>query len=180
MQFTLPWETGKEKDGSLRKDGGLHYQDGGLATKYGIWKGANRDVDVESLTVESATVLYKARYWDVYITLKPISANLDNLPTALAVAVFDSGVNCGPNRGITWLGKALENKNPVKVVLDQRGAFYQKRDAEEKAKGKKYPLAGLINRLNDLRKYCEILETEDQARFAKIKPTRPLGFGHLS
>lgn len=161
INFTLPWETGKDKNGQLRADGGLNYTDGGLPTKYGIWKGANPDVDVENLTVDAAIDLYKRKYWDVYISLRPTNANLDALPVALAVAVFDSGVNCGPNRGIVWLGTALQQKAPTKSVIDQRVAFY----TDKASRNPSYPLKGMLNRTNDLRKYCDILERDDQQSF---------------
>lgn len=176
ITFTLPWETGKERDGSLRKDGGLITDQGGV-TKYGISKNANPDVDVENLTVEQATEIYKKRYWDVYVALKPISANLDNLPVALAVAVFDAGVNCGVGRAIKWLGKALEARTPTKAVNDLRGGYYFNLVTENRTKYGP-SMKGWTNRLNDLRKYCEILEQEDQARFAKIK--KPNDYSVLS
>ncbi len=168
IEFTLPWETGKEKDGSLRKDGGLHYRDENLPTKYGIWRKANPEVDVEKLTVELAMEIYKRKYWDVYVTLQPTSANLDNLPIALATAVFDSGVHCGQGRAIRWLGKGLENKNPTKTVLDLRGAHYFNLVSENRMKyGPNYK--GWMNRLNDLRKYCEVLEQAAQNSYDTLE-----------
>jgi hypothetical protein len=164
IEFTLPWECGREKDGSLKKDGGLNYHDEGLPTKYGIYKKANPEVDVENLTLEQAIEIYKKKYWDVYIVLKPVSANLDHLPTALAVAVFDAGVNCGPHRAIRWLGKALENKNPARILNDLRGAYYFDLVSSNKEKHfKNYK--GWMNRLTDLKKLCDVLEAEDQAKF---------------
>lgn len=158
INFTLPWETGREKDGSLRKDGGLQFQDGKLPTKYGIWKGTNPDVDVENLTVDDAIDIYKHRYWDIYPSLRPTSANLASLPVALAVATFDSGVNNGVTRSVGWLDAALKQNNPVKALLDARVAH-------DIANSPKYALKGLLNRINDLRKYCDILERDAQTSF---------------
>jgi lysozyme family protein len=167
INFTLPWETGKDKNGQLRADGGLVVDAGGV-TKYGISDRGDGVVDgkydgilIKDLTVDQAISIYKLRYWDIYLTLRPTSANLDALPTALAVAVFDSGVNCGPNRGITWLSTALQQKNPTKSVIDQRVAFY----TDKASRNPSYPLKGMLNRTNDLRKYCDILERDDQQSF---------------
>lgn len=170
MEFTLPWETGKEKDGSLRKDGGLITDQGGL-TKYGISQKANPDVDIANLTVDSSTDIYKSRYWDIYITLKPISANLESLPTALAVAVFDAGVNCGVGRSSGWLGKALEAKTPYKALNDLRGGYYFNLVSMDRTKYGP-DMKGWTARLTDLRKYCDVLEADAQTSFtqaAKIK-----------
>jgi len=173
INFTLPWETGKDKNGNLRADGGLNYVDGNLPTKYGIWKGANPEVDVENLTVEGAIDIYKRKYWDVYVTLRPTNANLENLPVSLAVAVFDSGVNCGPNRAINWLGNGLKDRNPTKSVIDQRVSFY----TDKASKNPSYPLKGMLNRTNDLRKYCDIIEQDAQQSFGNLAKIlgRPIG-----
>jgi hypothetical protein len=163
IQFTLPWETGKDKNGNLREDGGYtnNPADPGGETKYGISKRANPDVDIKALTLEQATDIYKTKYWDIYVTLRPVNANLLNLPTAVAVAVFDAGVNCGVNRAIGWLGKALEAKSPAKAVNDLRGGYYFNLVSTDRVKYGSF-FKGWNNRLTDLRKYCDILETEAQ------------------
>lgn len=161
IEFTLPWETGKDKKGNLKADGGLHFLDGGLATKYGIYKGANPEVDVENLTVEAAVEIYKKKYWDCYVTMRPVSANLDNLPVALAVALFDTGVNCGQQTALKWFTKALETKNPTKTLLDFRGAHYFNLVSANRIKyGPVYK--GWMNRLSDLRKYTDVIEQQIQ------------------
>lgn len=186
LEFTLPWECGHPKKGEatvsfgsilLPADGGLNYHDG-EATKWGIYKRANPDVDVENLTLDQAIALYKEKYWDTYLNIRPVSANLDNLPTALAVATFDAGVNTGTSRAIRWLGKGLESKTPHRAVNDLRGAYYFDLVSQDKERfGKNYK--GWIARLTDLKKYCDVLEAEDQAKFelnAKVKKVQVLGY----
>lgn len=154
LEFTLPWETGRERDGSLRKDGGLHYRDGNLPTKYGIWQGANRDIDVPSLTLPGAIEVYKDRYWLPYLKdMKPVYVALDVAEIGLAVSVFDGGVNCGVQRMMQWLKQSWENKDPARAVNELRGAFYA-------AKKDNSNYNGWMNRLNDLKKYVDILRMD--------------------
>jgi hypothetical protein len=170
MEFTLLWEVGKDRKGNLKADGGYTNdpRDTGGETKWGISKRAHPGLDIKNLTIEQAFDIYKENYWDVYVGMRPVSANLSNLPTALAVAVFDAGVNCGTANALRWLGKALENKNPVKVVNDLRGAYYFNLVSANKDKyGWAYK--GWSNRLNDLRKYCEIVEKEAQSTFEVVE-----------
>ena len=183
IEFTLPWETGRDKNGARRADGGLHYRDGGLPTKYGIWKGANPEVDVENLTVEQAIDIYKAEYWDKYKVLRPVSANLDNLPAAIAVVVFDYGVNSGLGIAIKALGKGLETKNPTKTINDLRRAYDQ--GLADKNPAKYGPsIKGWLARINDLQKFADVLEQEaqDQATLLeKLKAAgKILGYGPSS
>lgn len=185
IEFTLPYETGRDRNGQLRKDGGLVVDTGGT-TKYGISDkgdgivdGKFQGMEIKDLTMDQAITIYKARYWDVYISLKPVSANLDNLPTSLAVAIFDAGVNCGPARAVRWLGKGLENKNPTKIVNDLRGAYYFDLVSQDRIKYGTY-YKGWMNRLADLKKYCDVLEQEAQNSFdiiEKIKRQKKLLMG---
>jgi lysozyme family protein len=175
IEFTLKWEVGSHKDGGYTNNP----LDPGGETKWGISKRANPDLDIPNLTLEQAMDRYKQKYWDIYVSLKPISANLDNLPTALAVAVFDAGVNCGVGNAIKWLGKALDTKNPSKTVNDLRGAYYFDLVSFNRTKYNPF-IKGWTNRLNDLKKYCEILETEAQALFATLTKTKKVGYGKLS
>lgn len=170
MEFTLKWEVGLDKKGNLKPDGGYTNdpRDPGGETKYGISKRANPEVDVKALTLEQAFDIYKKKYWDIYIHMRPVSANLDNLPTALAVAVFDFGVNCGPHHALKALGKALESKNPVKTVNSLREAYYFNLYSLDRDKYG-WAFKGWMNRLNDLRKYCTIIEQEAQDEFGIIE-----------
>lgn len=59
--------------------------DPGGATKYGISKRYNPDVDVKNLTLKKAKEIYLKKYW--------IPAGCDNAPFPLDIALFDSQVN---------------------------------------------------------------------------------------
>lgn len=148
IQFTLPWETGRNRDGSLRADGGLHYRDSGKPTKYGIWKGANPDIDVENLTLDEAIEVYKVRYWLAYLTMRPVYMSLDEAEIGLAVSLFDAGVNCGVSRAWGWF---LKSKDDSKVLNSMRGNYYG-----QVRQSKPEDYKGWMARLNDLNKYVDI------------------------
>jgi hypothetical protein len=150
LEFTIPWETGREVDGSLRRDGGLHYRDGGKPTKYGIWAGANPDVDVANLDLSKAIELYKERYWLPYLGEKPVSFNPDAGELGLAVSLFDAGVNTGVGRAWSWFLQSYKEKDPAKALNALRGSFYS-------AKKDNSNYGGWMNRLNDLKKYVDVL-----------------------
>lgn len=61
--------------------------DAGGETKYGISKKSYPHLDIAGLTREDAEKIYREDYWQ--------ALRCDDLPDALAVAVFDSGVNQG-------------------------------------------------------------------------------------
>ncbi len=151
--FTLPWETGRDRNGNLRADGGLHYRDKGLATKYGIWQGANPDLDVVNLSLERAVELYKERYWDCYRAMKPDVLDLDVAEIGLAVSVFDAGVNCGVGRAYRW----YKSDKTAEGVNTQRGIHYATLKANPAHAGN---YAGWMNRLNDLKKLVVVLRQE--------------------
>lgn len=150
LEFTIPWETGKTKTGELRPDGGLQYLDQGKPTKYGIWQGANPDIDVPSLTLSQAIEIYKDRYWLVYLTKKPVYANLDSTEVGVAVALFDAGVNVGVGRAWGWFLQCYKDKDPAKALNQLRGAYYASLKPNDNYNG-------WMNRLNDLKKYVDIL-----------------------
>lgn len=154
IEFTLPWETGRDRSGKLRQDGGLNDDDGSI-TKWGIRQAANPDLDVRNLTIDDAFKIYKDRYYDVYKSFKSQPLDLDTVSQPYAVAVFDSGVNCGVNRCFNWHLTAIKTKDPVKTLLGLRDAHYTNLKASDTKYAKSYN--GWINRLNDLKKYCEIL-----------------------
>ena len=97
MEFTKKWEGGLVND---------KYDRGGK-TKYGISQVHNPDVDVESLTYDEAKSIYKERYYDIN--------NIDSLPLALAVQVFDYSVNSGPNKAARDLQRILSVKVDGKI-----------------------------------------------------------------
>lgn len=73
----------------FNREGGLNPNDSGRGpSNFGINQSANPDVDVTSLTKETATPLYKERYWD--------AIDGDNIPATIQEAAFDAAVNMGP------------------------------------------------------------------------------------
>jgi hypothetical protein len=159
IAFTLPWETGKDKKGNLRADGGLHYRDEGKPTKYGIWQGANPDIDVASLSLDQAIEIYKVRYWLIYLTEKPMYLALDQAEIGLAVSLFEAGVNCGVGKAWKWFLTADKTKDPAKTINDLKGAYYFNLVSLDRSKyGPDYN--GWMNRLNDLKKYVDIVRAE--------------------
>lgn len=78
-----------------REGEALVQDNNGAATKFGINKKANPDIDVANLTRDEAKRVYKERYWD------PLGA--DDLPPALASSAFDAAVNQGLGRAKRWL-----------------------------------------------------------------------------
>lgn len=84
---------GKTKFGiSDRRDGAVD----GLADIDGDGIG---DVTVEMLTQEQAGAIYKREYWD--------PCKCDYLSTGLAVAIFDTAVNCGNSLAIRLLQRVI-------------------------------------------------------------------------
>jgi len=87
----------------LKEEGGatgeLVTNDKGGYTKFGISSAANPDVDFPNLTKEAAQEIYKQRYWH--------PCHCDELPSPLAIAVFDAAVNQGVGGAIRALQIAL-------------------------------------------------------------------------
>ena len=164
IDFTLPWEVGRDRSGQLRQDGGYTNdpQDPGGETKWGISKRANPDLDIANLSLGDAIMRYKIKYWDVFKTFKTAPLDLDKADMAYAVAVFDTGVNCGVNRTHEWHKVAVKSKDPVRTLLGLRDFHYTNLKAGNPSLGKYYK--GWINRLNDLKKNCEILQIEASDR----------------
>lgn len=84
----------------LEAEGGATVTDdvddpGGL-TKWGISKRSYPDLDIRNLTREQAVDIYHRDFW------LPVRA--DELPQALALAVFD----CAVNQGVAVAGKLLQ------------------------------------------------------------------------
>ena len=72
--------------------------DAGGATRYGISKNANPDIDVLNLTEDKARDIYYERYW------KP--AFCDILPNQLQFVVFDAAINNGVKEAIELIQHA--------------------------------------------------------------------------
>ena len=85
----------------LREEGGYvnHPNDPGGETNFGISKRAYPALDIKGLTVEDAKAIYRRDYWD--------KVQGDDLPPAIATAVFDAAVNQGASVAIRLLQRAL-------------------------------------------------------------------------
>lgn len=89
----------------LKHEGGFvnHPKDPGGATNMGITRATlsahlGREatvVDVQKLSLSTASMIYKAKYWDVI--------RGDDLPGGVDLAVFDFAVNSGPARAAKFL-----------------------------------------------------------------------------
>jgi lysozyme family protein len=73
--------------------------DPGGETRWGISKRAYPHLDIAFLTKEDAKRLYLRDYWNV--------CHCDELQQQVALALFDSAVNQGPNKAIRLLQRAL-------------------------------------------------------------------------
>lgn len=142
LKFTIKWETGGDMvNGGYTNDP----DDPGGETKWGISKLAHPDLDIENLTFEDAAKIYATEYW-------PVSgANL--LPYPGCAAVFDTGVNVGPERAKAWVDWGFPEFD-YNAYLSKRVNFYIDRIKKKPAK-RKY-LAGWMARIGDLKKFIEI------------------------
>ena len=121
----------------MRKTGYVNNPaDPGGETKFGIAKNANPNVDIKSLTWDSAKALYKRKYWD------PLC--LDQVQPKVAILIFDCSVNHGPVQAAKFLqgivgatedGQvgpktlqmvgAMAESDIVTRVLDRRRRFFK-------------------------------------------------------
>lgn len=85
----------------LKEEGGYSNDptDHGGETNFGISKNRYPAVDIKNLTAEIATDLYKKDFWNY--------CHCDELPSPLAIAVFDAAVNQGEKTAIKMLQIAL-------------------------------------------------------------------------
>lgn len=150
LTFTLKWEGGFSNDkvdpGGKTKWGISDAGDGTIDGLIDIDRDGTGDVKVEALTKEEAIQVYYHAYW------KP--ANCDKFDLPLAVAVFDTAVNCGVKRANKWL---KESQDP-KSFLNLRKLYYYRLVGYNPSM-KKY-IKGWLNRLNDLSKYIHILSSD--------------------
>ena len=85
----------------LHHEGGYvnHPKDPGGETNLGVTKRVYEEwggtKDMKELTPEDVEPIYKKNYWD--------KLKCDELPEALALCVFDFGVNAGPGRAAKYL-----------------------------------------------------------------------------
>lgn len=153
LKFTLKWEGGYVN----------HPNDPGGPTNMGITLGSakafhldiNKDgivdeEDIKNLSLEDVTKVYKEKYWDV--------VSCDYYDWDFAIALFDTAVNCGPARANVWAGRW---KNDTQGLLTRRLIHYE-------SLIEKYPdqfgvfKRGWWNRVNDLKKYLDILRQQEE------------------
>jgi lysozyme family protein len=84
------WSSGKVGVGVLR------------GSKYGISAASYPKLDIGSLTLEQAKIIYKEDFWD--------AIGLDDLPNDIKFDLFDTAVNSGVSRAIKLLQKAVGAK----------------------------------------------------------------------
>lgn len=142
MKFVGKWEWGNRKDGGYTNDP----DDPGGETKWGISKKAHPDLDIETLTLPEALDIYWNEYWQ--------PAGCEDMELPMAVAVFDTAVNCGVSKAVAW----EEDSFTYKELLAKRVNYYASLVRHKPALNKYYK--GWINRIVDLRKYCDILSNE--------------------
>jgi len=121
--------------------------DAGGETKYGISKRAHPKLDIKNLSLADAYAIYAGEYWNFN--------RLDSYPCPLNVAMMDACVHHGSKR--------------VSAFLEASGRSWKRFNAERRlfllkiiAKNPSQNIfkRGWMNRINDLDKYCSILEQE--------------------
>jgi len=137
-EFLAKWEWRGQLDGAPTN----HPRDPGGFTRFGISKKGNPDIDVENLTLENALKLYYNRYWMV--------CNCDSIEMPLALCVYNAAVMSGPRRALG----ILEDVKDWKEYLNNYKIFLFNLNRPDFIKG-------WTNRLNDLRKWCEIYELDN-------------------
>lgn len=93
MEFTLKHEGGYSNNPL----------DPGGETNFGISKRSFPEEDIENLTVDRAKEIYFRDYW--------LPLNCDAYDDKLALAIFDSGVNCGIGTVKLWIDEITKETN---------------------------------------------------------------------
>ena len=68
-------------------------------TNFGISAASYPTLDIAALTREEVIAIYRRDYWD--------KLGCASLPPPLALALFDTGVNCGVGRAVEWLQRIV-------------------------------------------------------------------------
>lgn len=134
LKFVFKWEGGYVNDP----------KDPGGETKYGISKRAHPYLDIKNLDLETASGIYKDKYWD--------EMNCDSFEPKLAVCIMDAAVNVGVGRVKRWLA----NDFPMPITHEEfnaRREYYYRVEIKESLRIRY--LKGWMNRLNDLRTYIK-------------------------
>lgn len=85
----------------LTEEGGFvdDPRDSGGKTRFGISQASYPDIDIKNLTEKDATDIYRRDYWN--------RCHCNELPSPLAIILFDSAVNQGPAAAIRLFQKSL-------------------------------------------------------------------------
>lgn len=79
-------------------------------TKFGISAGAYPNLNISSLTISQAQLIYSQSYW------APIEG--DKLPLLLAMVGFDAAVNSGVAQSVQWLQTACNIVTGSNLAID--------------------------------------------------------------
>lgn len=74
-------------------------QDAGGETKFGVALNANPGLNIKTLTLSEAMVVYEKKYWN--------TISCEQMPLAISLWLFDCGVNHGTRRAAKFLQTAL-------------------------------------------------------------------------
>jgi hypothetical protein len=127
LAFVLMWEGGYTNDPD----------DPGGETNFGISKRAYPRENIKAMTRERAAELYKRDYW--------IPAGCEGKPYPLALAIFDTAVNCGTVSAKSWAKDFDED--PLALVA--RRVLYYFRIVKKTPSSSKF-LKGWLNRVAGL------------------------------
>lgn len=97
---------------TLENEGGYvaNISDPGGSTSFGISQRSYPELNIETLTLEQATLIYKRDYWNK-IGLQDVKQNF-------ATALFDMCVNMGEGHAILCAQMALGQKSPDGILGD--------------------------------------------------------------
>ena len=151
LEFTLKWEGGYIN----------HPNDPGAATKYGISlaeavrdpqvnidmdnDGDEDEEDIRLLPMSKAIEIYKTKYWNRYCLL---------VPFPLSICMFDSVILFNPVNPIRWLD-VCKSTNNWRKFIELRTIYHL--DRVKKNPSLSVFKKGWLNRVNDLKKYIEII-----------------------
>jgi lysozyme family protein len=141
LKFTSKWEGGYVHDPV----------DPGGETKYGISKRAYPDIDIKSLTLQEAGLIYERDYWE--------KAGCPSMEKSQAIVMFDAAVNCGVGRARSWLKEVdpevTDDKRRARWLIQRRIAYYNELVKKKPALSKFSK--GWLNRVTDLSRYIDIV-----------------------
>ena len=88
----------------LRFEGGYSFDknDPGGETNFGISKRSYPAIEIQSLNLEAARAIYRRDYWN--------ALNIEQLPIAIRLLVFDAAVNQGPSAALRMLQACVDVK----------------------------------------------------------------------